>query len=650
MAGLAAAWRLTEPGWQQRFESVTVIEGATRLGGKGASTRGIHGRVEEHGLHVWLGHYDNAFRLVRQCYAELDRARTDPGCPIRTWTDAFFPANDLGLFDRDADGWTPWVATFSGNDARPGDPNVDNRMPTVAELLVRAGLLVRDFYASFGPAASVAGATATASWSPRRAPSPALLETLKAASHQLLVLADRGARSVGGPAAADTISATFDPLLRRLRPAADPRARRLHDLMDLVRTVVVGMAVDGMRDERAAYDAVNEVDFREWLTAHGARPSTLRSAIVRGQYDLVFSHEDGDPARPRFAAGWGAFLSWKLWFDYKGAIFWKMAAGMGDVVFAPLHQALVARGATISLDHRVVDVIPGRDGTGIAAIDLSVPSARDPDDPLVRVGGLPCYVDRAASTRRRMRRLAAGDDFDLAVLAIPPAAAAACCAGLIAQKPAWQRLGDGLGSVPTQAFQVWLRPDERTLGWARPGTTMSAFAKPFDTWASMSHLIGIESWPDEVRPSTVAYFCSTHPAANGSATDAAAATRRMAIDFLECESRHFWPGARDAATGGFDWRLLAGDDGATGPARFDAQYWTANTAPSDRYVQSLPGTDRHRLRPDESGYDNLVLAGDWTDCGINAGCIEAAAISGLQAANALLGRSRWDGISGVLLR
>ena len=172
MAGLAAAWRLTEPGWQQRFDSVTVIEGATRLGGKGASTRGIHGRVEEHGLHVWLGHYDNAFRLVRQCYAELDRARTDPGCPIRTWTDAFFPANDLGLFDRDAEGWTPWVATFSGNDARPGDPTVDNRMPTVAELLVRAGLLVRDFYASLGAAASDAGAMATASWSPRRTPGP----------------------------------------------------------------------------------------------------------------------------------------------------------------------------------------------------------------------------------------------------------------------------------------------------------------------------------------------------------------------------------------------------------------------------------------------------------------------------------------------
>ena len=75
----------------------------------------------------------------------------------------------------------------------------------------------------------------------------------------------------------------------------------------------------------------------------------------------------------------------------------------------------------------------------------------------------------------------------------------------------------------------------------------------------------------------------------------------------------------------------------------------ANVDPSDRYVQSLAGTDRYRLRPDESGYDGLYLAGDWTDCGLNAGCIEAAVLSGLQAANAVLGRSRGYRIAGYYL-
>jgi hypothetical protein len=92
--------------------------------------------------------------------------------------------------------------------------------------------------------------------------------------------------------------------------------------------------------------------------------------------------------------------------------------------------------------------------------------------------------------------------------------------------------------------------------------------------------------------------------------------------------------------GRFRWDLLSGRDGAVGEGAFDSQYWTANVDPSDRYVQSLPGTAAHRLRPDESGVDNLFLAGDWTDSGLNAGCIEAATVSGLQAANAVLGRAR----------
>ena len=39
-------------------------------------------------------------------------------------------------------------------------------------------------------------------------------------------------------------------------------------------------------------------------------------------YDLVFAYEQGDPSRPRFAAGLGLFLAGKLFFDYRGSIFW----------------------------------------------------------------------------------------------------------------------------------------------------------------------------------------------------------------------------------------------------------------------------------------------------------------------------------------
>ena len=64
-------------------------------------------------------------------------------------------------------------------------------------------------------------------------------------------------------------------------------------------------------------------------------------------------------------------------------------------------------------------------------------------------------------------------------------------------------------TVATQAFQIWLRPDEPTLGWHEPGVTISAYLRPFETWASMPQTLWTEDWPDDDRPGSVAYFCGT---------------------------------------------------------------------------------------------------------------------------------------------
>ena len=47
------------------------------------------------------------------------------------------------------------------------------------------------------------------------------------------------------------------------------------------------------------------------------------------------------------------FMTSKMFFEYKGAIFWKMTAGMGDVVFAPLYEVLRRRGVEFEFFHRV---------------------------------------------------------------------------------------------------------------------------------------------------------------------------------------------------------------------------------------------------------------------------------------------------------
>ena len=51
---------------------ITVYQQGWRLGGKGASGRGRLERIEEHGLHIWFGFYENAFRMLHECHEQLD--------------------------------------------------------------------------------------------------------------------------------------------------------------------------------------------------------------------------------------------------------------------------------------------------------------------------------------------------------------------------------------------------------------------------------------------------------------------------------------------------------------------------------------------------------------------------------------------------
>ncbi len=80
---------------------------------------------------------------------------------------------------------------------------------------------------------------------------------------------------------------------------------------------------------------------------------------------------------------------------------------------------------------------------------------------------------------------------------------------LIEDRPEWREMTTHVRTVATQAFQVWLRPDEPTLGWPEPGVTISAYLRPFETWASMPQTLWAEDWPDDDRPGTVAYFCGS---------------------------------------------------------------------------------------------------------------------------------------------
>ena len=124
--------------------------------------------------------------------------------------------------------------------------------------------------------------------------------------------------------------------------------------------------------------------------------------------------------------------------------------------------------------------------------------------------------------------------------------------------------------------------------------------------------------------------------------------RKDAISFLNREVGQLWPGAV-APPGRFRWELLLDGDGAAGPegeARFNSQFWTANVSPTERYVLSLPGTQKYRISPLDNSYDNLTIAGDWTATGLDTGCVESAIISGRLAAHAISGFPRLNEIVG----
>jgi uncharacterized protein with NAD-binding domain and iron-sulfur cluster len=685
MAGLAAAWRLSEPGWRDELEAITVYQRGWRLGGKGASSRGPNGRVEEHGLHLWLGYYENAFRLLRECYAELDRPRTDPSAPIQTWRDALVPAATVGLEDRRDDGWHHWLGQFTPNDLLPGEPDGMRRELTLGDVLRRALRLIVDFLDSLPDDPTAAGAVAlTASADAPVGQGPlvnGVRVTVLAAILEATTLA-RGALDRSGVAASvqaldRALAATAEAIAGLVEGDAD--LRRTWHLVAVMTAVARGLLADGIVTGSRGFRALNDEDFLDWIVRHGAPPEVADFPFIRGLYDLVFAEGGAARSRRGVSAGVAVFLSTKMFFEYRGAIFWKMAAGMGDVVFAPLYQALRGRGVRFELLHRVDGLHVSGDRTRIEAVTVGrqvrLAAGLDAYEPLARFAGLPGFpstplvdqLDAPPGVVRapleshfcdwpdaETRVLRDGEDFDMVVFAIPVGMAPVVCGELIDDRREWRAMVEHVTTTATQALQLWLRDDEPALGWPHPGATVSGYESPFNTWASMPQLIEVEQWPAHDRPGSIAYFCGAMQAAWP--PDAPPATyvaghrervRANAIELVERHLRHLLPGT--SAEGSFRWDLLCGRNGHRGRGAIDTQLLLANVDPSDRYVQCAPGSDAHRLRADESGYDNLVLAGDWTDNGLNAGCIEAAVVSGLQAANAILGRSRGYQIAGAWL-
>ncbi|MEM9144895.1 MAG: NAD(P)-binding protein [Pseudomonadota bacterium] len=460
--------------------------------------------------------------------------------------------------------------------------------------------------------------------------------------------------------------------------------RRLTRGVNLARAVVAGFYGDQVATR--GFDPLDDEELKDWLRRWGAWEETVEWAPVDAGYDYAFAYCEGDEARPSLGAGTGLRGFMRLLFAYKGALFWEMEGAMGETVILPMYQVLRQRGVQFRFFHQITDLALSEDGQAVERITIcrqaEVKPGGDPQlggyDPLIDIGeaGLKAWPSEplwdslvngdalrgidfespwSPNPDATEMHLSRGTDFDQVICGISVAELARVSGGLSAASPRWKQMVEGIQVSRTVGLQMWTRfavgedgggDGGAGGGFAWPDRVSTRTDQPLSTWSDMTFLLSREFWPPEDPPKGLYYFCGqiagaaeppdfSDPTAPERALDEA---REESKRWLRDNTAMIMPNKAVPGTPlGLDPAGLFVDDGSTGEARFDWQYTRVNMAPTELYVQSAPGTFSNRLRANESGFENLWLAGDWTRNGINAGCVEATVMSGIQCANAMLG-------------
>jgi uncharacterized protein with NAD-binding domain and iron-sulfur cluster len=699
MAGLACAHELSRTERLRETYDITVYQMGWRLGGKAASGRDPDGRNLEHGLHVWFGYYENAFRLLREAY---EARGPDPDSPLQSCGDAFKPQNHtaIGVDMGAAAGWTHVPVNWpQKHGAKPGDGKPVDTLWEALVLLVGLveGLLAhpaaprharsigydafdRRLYRealAFGrpgddprPGGHLADAQAI---SPLHALAVAG-HWLAALTHQLGGALDDHLRALG------ELIAAVERIERRAGgPASNhPVERLIAETIHIFCAAFRGAVSDLLRHDRP-FEAIDDLDFRAWLIKHHAdREIVARSSIVRLVYDISFQYTDGNIDRPDCAAG-SALGTIVRMLTYKEAMMYVAQAGFGETVVSPIYSAVVKAGVRFQFFRKVVGLDLTGDRQGIAQVRLHRQADIRPGAdyaPTIKVGGLTCWPSQPSWDQlvegERLR--AAGADFESRWCAEPPAGEETLTQGadfdhvvLAIAMGAYKPLTDPSSGEhdpgfcralaeanadfarfltmplsPTMALQVWSDRSLEDLGGpGGPRATVSG-PQPLNIWADMSSVLATEGG----GAASLHYFCGAYATTLYAASPARAdvpaladeEVKAIAKDWLRRGGPALWPGA--VVGGEFDWTMLADRSDRAGEARFEAQFWRANIDPTECCVASAAGTTAHRLFPWQSGFANLTLAGEATRHGVNATAVEAAVMSGFAAAFSIRGESR----------
>lgn len=580
-AGVAAAWALSRTDeLRQRFD-VTVVQHGHRLGGKGATgrdpTRGD--AILEHGLHLWLGFYQEAFAMMRDIYEHWDKPASGPQSSIES---AFAPLRDITLMGGSNDSPDYWHMRFPQLPGRPWDA------PSTSS--IRWLHVIRSWAAGIKEALVN---DANARWTTERL---RLVTGLSAAIVKglTLELSRHGERCWDVMDQLD-LRAWLQANGASAAAADAPPVRALYDL---------GFAYpDGIAGPHRGAMAAG-AGLRALLQIFGGYRGAPFWRMTAGMGDTVFA--------PAYEVLRQRGVNFRFFhrvdsLRLQGRSVERVELGVQAHIKGDAYNPLVQIGTVRAwpaqpklnqLQSIVDDDLEGDRGGSLEACEL------------VR-----------------------GVDFDHVVLAIPSTAHRHFAAELIAANPAYRRMVEHTNAVPTIAGQWWLARSHNQLGWNGPAPVVTGLPGLFRTWADMSEVIDAENWA--TRPNGLAYFCNVAPPQLHNTYDphtAAQTVHEQMQAWAKNLSTTIWPNTRAIGGNHFDTGALHSDRLRQPWA---VQYARANVRQWERYVLSLPGSMQHRLAPHQSGFDNVWLAGDWTRNAINGGSVEGAVSSGLMAAQGI---------------
>ena len=608
----------------------------------------------------------------------------------------FRPIDTVTLMDDGGAGWQPWTVSFPSHGSRPWDRDI-NEEPAewnvalyLSRLLNLGAAVVHSAFPDLKALPSSLlfpgrpDASRISDWASHLAPhfSPlegavppwdvldligqAVADAARAAEHEgdtkalVQAVVNIGIRVLDRFTSAVRLRA--DDVIRQ-----DDDLRRAWYVIDLILAVAKGLMADGLLLANDL-DKVDHLDFCDWLRRQGAMEESVTCTIVRALvYDLGFAYENGDPYQPRCGAGTALRGLFRALLTYRGSILWKANGGMGDIVIAPIYELLCKRGVEVRFNHRVTEVHldsaipphPGERPRFITAFDVCAPLVDQPSgkdrlhewellpvgqgDPMRGTilvdseyrfgpGSMCCWTEgdnndgSPAQTRREELRPG-----DVVVCGISIGALAAITGQLSEASETWAAMIENVKTVSTQSVQLWLKDlpyrssATEDTGSFPPDVLLGGFLEPYDTWSDMPILSG-----NEVRDGikTVAYLCNVFPDKfdDGREEDKKAVAAEALEHFLNEDAALIWPGG--------DGEVLRGSQ-LSDRIRQSERFTRANYQGTERYVQSVPKSSKHRIKPDKTPFSNLLVVGDWTRCTLNAGCVEAAVISGMDAANAL---------------